>query len=249
MGFMITFKQLRVALTLGLVVAIAPAPVVLATQATSTNYGVSEVRFGSGGELHACSTLYCAKQSAGELTVGNTKSTNYQAQAGGETVRDPFLEVSVSGAAVNLGTLDTTTVKTGSTTFSIKTYLSSGYAAYIDGTSLKNSSNGYVLTPMATATGSAPGTEQFGINLRQNFSPAVGANPVQIPSSTFSFGAAASGYNTGEQFRFVANTPIASSTSSSGQTDFTMSMIANIGTTTPSGNYGGRLVVNVVPSF
>lgn len=228
--------------------ALSYTPTVQAAQATSTNYGVSEVKFGSGGELHACSTTYCAKQSAGELTVGNTKSTNYQAQAGGNTDRQPLLEVIVPGGAVNLGDLDPQTTASGSTGFSVKSYLASGYNVYIDGTS-PQSRGGRVLTPMTTAAVPQIGIEQFGINLRQNTAPAVGADAVQVPSSTFSFGAPAAGYNTANNFKYVPGDIIAASSSSSGQTNYTLSMIANVATVTAGGSYSGRLVLNVVPTF
>ena len=53
-----------------------------AAQSNSSNYSVDEVFFGSGGELNACSTSFCSKQAAGETTVGNTSSSNFQAQTG-----------------------------------------------------------------------------------------------------------------------------------------------------------------------
>lgn len=245
---MIKPKQILAMLSLSILTALSYTPTVWATQANSTNYGVSEVQFGSGGILRACSTAYCAKQSAGELTVGNTKSTNYQAQAGQNTDRNPFLDVIVPGGTIAMGDLTPTTTGFGSTTFSVRTYLASGYNVYIDGTSLRNSS-GHVLTAMATATASQQGIEQFGINLRQNTTPAVGSDVVQVPSSTFSFGAPATGYDTVNNFKYVAGSVIASSASSSGETDYTMSAIANVATTTNGGTYGGRLSVNVVPTF
>lgn len=61
-------------------------------------YGVSETFFGSGG-LDTCPTVgsnaYCAKMSAGELTVGNTKGNQFQAQAGFNTDRTPYIEAVV----------------------------------------------------------------------------------------------------------------------------------------------------------
>jgi hypothetical protein len=65
------------------------ATAVFAQQSSSSSYQVNEVFFGTGGELNACSGSYCSKQSAGELTVGNTKGTAFQAQAGFNTDRIP----------------------------------------------------------------------------------------------------------------------------------------------------------------
>lgn len=218
-------------------------------QSSSTNYGVSEVNFGSGGELHACSTTYCSKQSAGELTVGNTASTNYQAQAGFNTDRQPLLEVAVTGGAVDLGTLSTTAVKFGSAGFSVRTYLASGYVVLITGQSPLVKNGGYSIPGLSSPTSSSQGTEQFGINLVANTSPSVGVNPVQYPDSTFSFGSAANGYNTANQFKFVSGDTIASSSKSSGETDYTMSFIENISTRTAAGAYAAHLDVIAVPTF
>jgi hypothetical protein len=245
---MFSLRRLLAASLLCVLTALSYTPTVLASQANSTNYGVSEVQFGSGGELHACSTTYCAKQSAGELTVGNTKSTNYQAQGGLNTEREPLLEVTASGGLYNFGDLSASTTASASTTFSVRSYLASGYNVYIDGTSPKTTT-GHFLTPMASTDISRVGVEQFGINLRANTTPAVGANVTQVPSGVFSFGTPAAAYNTVNSYKYVAGDIIAGSTSSSGETDYTMSMIANVATTTASGAYGGRLVINVVPTF
>jgi hypothetical protein len=398
-------KQIAAAILLTVLTSLSYTPTVMAAQANSSNYGVGEVRFGSGGELRACSTTYCAKQSAGDLTAGNTgkqqsatlnpsgdayvtsstpntnfgttnpliasktvqrayfkfntstvpagsavtsatlrlysvsaasaayqihtttdswteagltwnnqpafnpavqattstgsansyvtatipasaitlaANTNFavdysaasvqqnlasredathppelilnysggtQAVAGSVTNREPLLEVSVTGSAVDLGEMSPSGTSSGSTTFSVKTYLASGYNVYLDGTSPKHKSSGHVLSPMSTQGVSQPGIEQFGINLRQNTTPAIGADPIQVPSGVFSFGAAASGYSASDNFKYVAGDIIASSTSSSGETDYTMSMIANVATTTTGGQYKGRLFLNVVPTF
>jgi len=245
---MVKLKQIVAALMLSLLTAISYTPTVLAAVANSTNYGVSEVQFGSGGELRACSTAYCSKQSAGELTVGNTKSTNYQAQGGFNTNREPFLEVAVTGGVLDLGVLSAFTTSSASTSFSVKSYLASGYVVTIAGEAPTNKT-GYVVASMSTAGTSQIGQEQFGINLRQNTTPAVGADAIQVPSTTFSFGAASTGYGTANSFKFVPGDQIASSPSSSGQTNYTLSMITNIGTLTPTGAFKGQLSINVVPTF
>jgi hypothetical protein len=244
------YRRIVAALMLSVLLVFASTPLVsAANQASSTNYSVSEVQFGIGGALNACSTTYCAKQSAGELAVGNTKSTNYQAYGGLNSEREPFLAVNVSAATLSLGTLTSSTVASASTTFSVSSYLSSGYVVTISGTTPTNNSTHHALTPMATAGPAIAGTEQFGINLRLNTSPAIGADPVQVPSSAFSFGTPATAYNTVNYFKYVAGDTIAKSNSTSGETDYTMSMIADVATTTGGGSYNGRLVINVVPTF
>lgn len=251
MSTMVRVKQILAALLLCILAVFGSTNNVHAgtQQSSSTNYGVSEVNFGSGGDLHDCSTNYCAKTSVGELTQGNTASTNYQAQAGFNTDRNELLEVSVSSSIINLGTLSASSTKTGTGTFSVRTYLSSGYIVTIKGNAPTNSSGGHQLTPMSTADISRTGVEQFGLNLMANTTPAVGANPVEVPDSTFSFGAAATGYNTANTFKFTSGDTIASSSKSSGTTNYTMSVIENSATSTPAGVYKTNLVIGVVPTF
>lgn len=246
---MVKLKQILAALTLTLLSVLSYTPAVQSMEANSSNYGVSEVNFNNGGLLQACSTLYCSKQATGETAVGAAGSTNNQAQGGANTEREPVLEMSVSGTSINLGMLDSTAVRSGSTTFSIRTFPAQGYNVLIDGTSLKNKTGGHVLTPMASAAPSTPGTEQFGINLRANTTPVVGANPAQFPDNTFAFGAAAAGYATVNSFKYVPGEVVAQSTKGTGKTNFTISAIANISTNTPGGDYRSKLILIAVPTF
>jgi hypothetical protein len=219
-------------------------------QSCSSNYGVSETYFGSGGELNACSSHYCSKQSAGELGVGNTSSTNYQAQAGFNTTDVPLLEVNVTGGVYDLGVLDSTTTKATSASFTVRNYLSDGYIVRLAGSSLKSPANGHTITAMASQASPSPGTEQFGVNLRLNSNPpGIGADPQQQPDTTFGFGTASTGYDTPDKYKYVDGDQIASSAKSSGVTLYTLSIIANISTNTPAGLYGTDLSVIVEPTF
>src|SRR5262249_12496110 len=119
----------------------------------------------------------------------------------------------------------------------------SGYIVQIASASpMNNAPSPHHLTALSSPTATAAGTEQFGMNLVANTTgcgaPATfGANPVQVPDSTFSFGAAASGYNTCGLFKYAQGDTIASSTQSSGETDYTASYIYNISNLTPDGLY------------
>lgn len=225
-------------LLLGIVLTLPVAAVCDASQQScSTNYGVTETFFGSGGELNACSSHYCSKQSLGETTVGNTKGTSYQAQAGFNTNREEYLQFTINAATVDLGVLNSATTATGTATFSVEAYLANGYQVVT--TADPPTNNSYVMHTPSTPTASAVGTEQFGINLVANTSPAISgsANPVQVPDGTFSYGQAAPGYDTPNLFKYTKGDVVASSTKSSGETDFTISYIMNISGMTPGGHY------------
>ncbi len=206
-------------------------------QTCSASYGVGQYFFGSGGSLDTtCSTSYCAAQTLGETGIGNTKSGTYQAQAGFEVSREPSLEMTVNTANVNMGVLSTSSTATGFATFSVESYLASGYSVITDSPGPQNES--YTMKSPSTPTASTVGTEQFGINLVANTSPiSFGANPVQIPDSNFSYGVAAVGYNTANLYQYVNGAVIADSASSSGQTNYTISYIMNISNVTPGGQY------------
>jgi hypothetical protein len=234
-------KNLVRTLILGVLIACSSGSIANALQSSSAHYGVDETFFGSGGTLDdTCSSSYCAKQSLGETAVGASSSANFGIQAGNNTNRDNYIEFIVNPVNTNLGRLTTTTTAHTTATFSVKSYLASGYTVV-------NASPGpvyatHTLTNLATPTASAAGTESFGINLVANTSgcgaPAnYGANPVQAPDSTFGFGQVASGYNTCGLYQYNNGDTIAYSNSSSGETDYTISYIFNISSVTPAGTY------------
>jgi len=225
-------------------------PNVYAAQASSPNYQIDETFFGSGGELNACSSTYCAKQTAGEIAVGNTAGTAFRAQAGFNTERNPYLAFSVAGSATDLGYLSEVGTATATGTFAVKTYLASGYVVQVASDPPTHTENpAYQIDPMTTGGSSTVGTEQFGINLVANTTlcgaPAnFGAAPVQVPDNTFSFGTVAAGYDTCGTFKYNKGDVVASSNKSSGETDYTISFIYNISKLTPDGvyKYSGTLV-------
>lgn len=208
-------------------------------QSCSNSYSTDQTFFGSGGELNACSaggTGYCSKQTAGELAIGNTAGTAYQAYAGFNTTDVPFLEFVVTAANINLGVLNTGTTATANGTFSVRAWQSGGYTVVTTSNPPKNGS--YTMVALASPTASAAGTEQFGINLVANTSPATfGAAPQQLPDSTFSFGTAEPGYNTANLYKYVKNDIIARATKSTSVTTYTVSYIFNINSKTPGGTY------------
>jgi len=214
----------------------------------SSNYQVNEVFFGAGGALNDCSSSYCAKESLGETAVGNTKSTNYQAQAGFNSNRNPYIQFVVNNSNTDVGGLSTGYTSTATSTFSVKSYLSDGYQVVTVSNPPVN--NSYYIHNLTSPTTASAGTEQFGMNLVANTSPITfGANPVQVPSSTFSSGAASSGYNTPNYYKYTPGSVIAYSNISSGETDFTISYIYNISNITPGGLYTFKDVLVATSTF
>jgi len=227
------YKLLLLQTTIFLLIGVSA--VVLA-QSSSTNYQIEESYIGPGGQLDSSSTNYQARASLGDTGVGNSSSANFDLWAGYTTTDDPYLEMVVPAATKDLGVLTDSTTATTTHTFYVRTYLASGYTvtSYSD----PPSNNGYSLINLTTPTASSAGTEQFGINLVANTSPATfGANASQFPDGSFSFGFAATGYDTANVYKYVKGDTIAQSNSSSGRTDYTISYMLNIAPLTPGGVY------------
>ncbi|HKR81943.1 MAG TPA: hypothetical protein VJR27_03000 [Candidatus Saccharimonadales bacterium] len=206
----------------------------------STNYQIQEDFIGGVGGTYANSTNYQSIGSAGAAAVGDSSSANYRTQSGATTTNDPSLSFAVNTSSVALGTLSTGSAGTGTAAFSVLNYTSYGYVVQVLGN--PPSYGGHSLTAMSGAASSA-GTEQFGINLVANTTPAslsgVSANPQQVPSGSFSNGTFGSGYGTTNTYKYNSGDTIAQATQSSGQTTYTISYVANISGTTPAGAYTG----------
>jgi hypothetical protein len=213
---------------------------ITATAIQSTNYQIQEDFVGGVGGSYSSSATYQALDSGGGATVGDSASTSYRTQSGAATTNDPNLSFAVNTSSVALGTLSTTTARTGTATFSVLNYTSYGYVVQILGN--PPTSGGHSLTAMSGAA-STTGTEQFGINLVANTLPAtlsgVSADPQQVPSSSFSYGTYGTGYGTANTYKYNSGDTIAQATQSSGQTTYTVSYVANISATTQAGSYSG----------
>jgi hypothetical protein len=256
-------KWFRLVGTFTLVTVISTWSLNAFAQSSSTNYRIEESYFGTGGEVDASSTSYRSRQSTGSLGVGNTSSTNYDAVAGATTPSEPFLEMEVTGASVNFGTLSPSTTSyaaaqggTCNCTFTVRTYLSSEYSVYTVSQSLTNES-GDVLDPKTTqgAPSGDSSVEEFGINLVANTVPGTfGAGPVNEPDNTFADGQVATGYQTANQYKYGVGDIIARSQATAGnqavgKTNYTISYIAKISNISEAGTYTMRHDLVVVPTF
>lgn len=205
---------------------------------TSTNYQIQEDFIGGAGGGESASANYQSQQTIGAPTGGESASNSYRTQSGTPTTDDPALTFKVNSASVNLGSLSTSLTRTGTASFEVLNYTSYGYIVQTIGNPPSNGS--YTLQGMSSSGPSQVGTEQFGINLKANTSPTTfGADPVQDPDSTFSFGTVNSGYNTANTYKYTPGDTIASAPKTSGRTSYTISYIANIGINTPGGSYSG----------
>lgn len=235
---------------------------VLYAQSSSTNYQVEEAFFGTGGEVDLNSPNYQAQGSAGSLGVGAQSGNNYDAEAGFLTPEEPFLEMVVTNTTVDLGTLSHDTTSFGAAqsgdcncSFYVRTYLSSEYSV-VTMSNPPTNENGNSLSEK-TVLG-APSTdenvEEFGINLVDNSSPDIGANPNNDPDSTFADGRAESGYDTPDQFKYgigdiIARSPATVGNQAVGKTNYTISYIAKANKITSAGLYTMNHDIVVIATY
>ncbi|MBX4191078.1 hypothetical protein KW794_03235 [Candidatus Saccharibacteria bacterium] len=212
-------------------------------QYSSTNYSANEVFFGSGGDNNQSSANYNASVAAGALGVGRYSSANYIAYSGFLTPGEPFLELGIDSSAVDMGNLDPATTVTGAGLFHVRAYINTGYTVQTlsQPPSYTSGAQTHSLSAMSSLAASSVGTEQFGINLVHNTSPAnFGTDPSPQPNGTYATGIAAPGYDTADQFKYVVGNTIAKTPSGSsgwGLTNYTIAYIANASIITPAGEY------------
>lgn len=245
---------------------------------TSTNYSVIESEEGASGRCAGSSDFaQCLEQVSsnynftptsddGGSTLGQTiggggsSSTNYSTgeTTGFNTTGQPALMLVVNTSSVDFGVLNSGAATFRTATFDVTNYTSNKYAVQVVGTA--PTYNGHALTALTTDTASSAGTEQFGINMVLNTSAGVGANPAAPPNGINSLGVAGDGatgtygstrpYTIPDAYRFVSGETVASAPSSSGDTRYTMTLMANIHATgTPSGAYTGNLDILVTGTY
>ncbi len=211
----------------------------------SSSYRFEESAIGKNGLFDASSTNFQARSATGDIAIGNSASANFQVDSGTHTSPDPALTFTVTGANVNFGSFSSAATTTASATFSVVNYTTWGYVVQIIGTTPANGS--HTIPGMGTTAIAQPGVEQFGVNLVANTSPSsFGANP---NNGQFGFGQAATNYDTPNEFRFVSGETVASAPQNSGQTNYTMSYIVNVGTLTPGGIYSADQTLIVVGTY
>jgi hypothetical protein len=141
------------------------------------------------------------------------------------------------GASVALGSLTASSTGSGTSKMDVATNGSGGYTVIYNGTTLTGPSS-TTIPAMGTqssngaATTSAQGTSQFGLNLRANATPSVGADVTGTGS-----GAYGTNYGTADNFRHFSGDSIATASGSTNSNTFTVSYIANISGSQAAGSY------------
>ena len=196
--------------------------------ATNATFFARITTYSDSGWAAPIDTGTVASSTAGQITV--TASV------------DETLTFTLGSNTVALGTLTTGTTGSGTSTMSAETNAGTGYAITVNGTTLTSGAN--TITALAAQAASSQGTEQFGINLRDNATPNVGTD-----KSGSGSGSVAANYNTVDQYRFVTGDTVASAAAATVSNDYTVSYVANIAATTEPGTYSTALTYIMSATF
>lgn len=219
----------------------------ISARMSSSNYIIYADVFNSGGSEDSSSANYGLQDSIGEAMILSATSTSagYGIKAGFEEMYpDQYLTFSIADAEIDLGTLSDSVTGSDSNEMVIDTNATNGFTITISGATLTSGAN-TIDAIGAAASASTSGTEQFGINLVANATPAIGADP----SGTAPIGSAAGQYGTADQFAFNSGDTIASAAVAVNSTTFTVSYIVNISSTTESGTYATTLTYSATANF
>lgn len=218
---------------------------VYAEQLQSPNYVLDETAVGTSDMSQSSSSSYTGTNATGSLSVGTATSNSYNISTGTKTTPDPALTFSMDDYSADFGSFSATTPTTTTTSFSVTNYTSYGYVAQIVGNPPSNGA--HTISAMATTGASITGTEQFGINLVANTSPAnFGVN---LNNYQFGFGQIAPNYSAPNQFRYVSGETIAFAPKSSGKTTYTVSYLVNVSSITPGGQYASDQIIIVTGTY
>lgn len=148
----------------------------------------------------------------------------------------------VSGNLIDFGDFDPLTTKFATSVMQATTNAANGYTITVNGTTLASGAN--TIPALAAQAPSFTGISQFGLNLRANTTPAVGADPTGVGSGTFT-----GNYGTANQYRFNSGEPVASAGAPTNANTFTSSYIVNIGGAQAAGVYTATMTYICTASF
>jgi hypothetical protein len=208
----------------------------------SDNYKIWIDTFsGGGGNLE--SDGYKIDSSISSQLNKPGQSANLREKPGFTAIgSEPTVGFSVQSIALNFGELSPSATAYSSHTLSAYTNSKSGYSIKVYGQPLHTSYHD-ISAIGNTPQDSAPGTEQFGLNLVSNTVPVVGQAPLG------GSGQPAVNYNTTNKYAYQEGDVITQSASYTYQTDYTVSVVINISEETPSGAYGTILTYEFIPVF
>jgi hypothetical protein len=150
--------------------------------------------------------------------------------------------LTASGDYINFGDLSSAHSSQGTSQMLVATNAGNGYIIQVTGTTMTSGNN--IIPALTVATGSQPGTGQFGINLRGNATPSIGTDP-----SGPGTGQPTAAYDQPNKYIFNSNDIVASSPNADDYRKYTVSYIVNSNAGQPAGVYVSTLTYVATGSF
>jgi hypothetical protein len=171
-----------------------------------------------------------------------TVATSTAGQVTVTVVIDESLTFTLANTTVALNTPTTSSTGTGTSAMTVSTNAVNGYSVGYSGTTLTSGAN--TINAMSSPTASTVNSKQFGLNLMNNTTPAVGTNVTGVGSGT-----PATGYNTTNLFKFNSGDTIASAALPTNDNVYTASYIVNMNGATAAGSYSTLLTYIATSNF
>jgi hypothetical protein len=143
---------------------------------------------------------------------------------------------------INLGEFSEFSTTTATSQMLAATNAANGYTIRANGTTLTSGNN--TIPALSVQATSQVGVSQFGMNLRNNANPNVGANTVGPGTAS-----PRPNYNNPDQFRYVNNDAVAGSPVATDTRKFTASYIANISSDQAPGVYATTISYIALANF
>lgn len=212
----------------------------------SSSYQATDLQFGAVSD-ESCSDAYCAETTLGEAIIGDSANDVMSAQFGDSTDDDPRLEVIVANGDSKMGVLATDRTATKLMLVRVRGHHMDGYTVTLEGEPPK--AGQHVLKAPDSPTSSKSGKEQFAVNLVKNSSPKVGRDPERRGSDDSQLSAVLDDYRTPDKFMYKTGETVIDSSVGTARVDYVVSMIVNISSDTPPGQYAGVITAVVTPYY
>lgn len=146
------------------------------------------------------------------------------------------------GNYLQLGNLSSLNTSSATLQLVLATNAKNGYSMWVTGNTLTSGNN--VIPALAASDIARPGVSQFGINLRANTTPPVGANEAGP-----GVGVVSPDYDQPDFFRFNSGDMVASASAAADNNKYTVSYIVNISKSQPVGVYATTTTYVALGSF
>jgi hypothetical protein len=153
-----------------------------------------------------------------------------------------FICSGASGNFIDFGEFSSSSTSVGASKLAVATNAGSGFVVYVTGSPPTSGNN--VIPGMSNRSPSQIGVSQFGLNLRDNSNPDIGADPVG--SGT---GVIATDYAVPNEYKFSSGQAIVSSNTTTADKKFTVSYIVNVNSDQRPGVYNTTLLYIALATF